>query len=310
MRMRRILRLAAALGLPLLAAGCAATHLSTDGTPAIRERAARLEAPQPFRMLADRTYTPPDWPQALTADLYLPDSPPHLRRPAALLVHGGGWQRRGPEDMTAIAERLAARGYVVANLRHRFAPAHRFPAQLHDLQAAMAWLHARADEWRIDTERIVGVGYSSGAHLVSLLATQGTTGPLSVPHGGPHSRLAAVLAGGLPSDLLKFDDGRLVVEFLGGTRAERREAYVLASPARQVTPATPPHFLYHGRLDGLVPVDHATDMYARLAEAGVPAELYLQSLRGHITAFLADDAAIEAGLAFLDEQLVSLKKKE
>ncbi|ATJ82702.1 alpha/beta hydrolase [Halomonas beimenensis] len=296
---RRARLLGLALCLPLLAAGCAATHLSTDGSPAIRDTASPA-APSPgysFRRLDDRPYTPPDWPQSLTADLYLPDTPGSSRRPAALVVHGGGWQRRGPEDMADIAERLAARGYVVANIAYRFAPEYRFPAQLDDLRAAMDWLHAHAEAWRIDTRRIVGVGYSSGAHRVSLLASRGPS------PGGSHPGLAAVVAGGLPSDLLKFDDGRLVVEFIGGTRAEKRDAYVQASPARQVTPATPPHFLFHGRLDALVPVDHATDMYARLAAAGVPAELYLQPLRGHITSFLTGDDALEAGLAFLEEQL-------
>ncbi|WP_341853288.1 prolyl oligopeptidase family serine peptidase [Halomonas aestuarii] len=156
----------------------------------------------------------------------------------------------------------------------------------------MAWIHEQADAWHIDTERIVGVGYSSGAHLVSLLALS--------DEGG----LAAVLAGGLPSDLLKFDDGRLVVEFIGGTRTERPQAYRRASPIYQIDADAPPHFLFHGRWDGLVPVDHATDFHAALVAQGVESELYLQHYRGHFTSFLMRDGAIEAGIAFLDRQLL------
>ncbi|MBB3140796.1 alpha/beta hydrolase [Halomonas organivorans] len=297
------------LCLPLLAGGCASQR-STDGTPASASQDAPATVETAFHRLPAQPYTPPDWPEALSARVYLPDTPGDTKRPAALVVHGGGWQRRGPEDMAPIAERLAAHGFVVANIAYRFAPEYRFPAQLHDLQVAMAWLHDHADDWRIDTERIVGVGYSSGAHLVSLLGMQHAGSPLDRPYGGEDTRLAAVVAGGLPSDLLKFDDGRLVVEFIGGTRAEKPRAYRLASPARQVTENAPPHFLFHGNLDSLVPVDHATDMYARLAEAGVPAELYLQRLRGHITAFLTRDGAMEAALSFLDEQLASLEKEE
>ncbi len=301
---RRFLLLGLALCLPLLLGGCASQR-STDGAPAIEAsvNAARVETP--FRRLPERVYTPPDWPAPLTARVYLPDTPGHARRPAALLVHGGGWQRRGPEDMAPIAERLAGRGFVVANIAYRFAPGYRFPAQLHDLQMAMAWLHEHADAWGIDTDRIVGVGYSSGAHLVSLLGVQHPGAPLDRPYGGDRTRLAAVVAGGLPSDLMKFDDGRLVTEFIGGTRAEEPRAYRLASPARQVTAEASPHFLFHGDLDGLVPVDHATDMYARLDEAGVPAELYLQRWRGHFTAFLTRDGAMDAALAFLDERLAA-----
>ncbi|MEQ6888228.1 alpha/beta hydrolase [Halomonas sp. CS7] len=290
-----------ALCLPLLVAGCA-THLSTINAPAITQSGPRPDVD--VRRLSPRPYTPPDWPESLEARVLLPDTPADARRPAALLVHGGGWQRRTPDDMEEIAERLARRGYVTVNVAYRFAPEHRFPAQLHDLQQAMAWIHEHADAWRIDTERIVGVGYSSGAHLVSLLGVSANVDALAKPHGGDHARLAAVLAGGLPSDLMKFDDGRLVVEFIGGTRAEKSEAYRQASPITHVDADAPPHFLFHGRWDGLVPVDHATDFHAALVDHGVTSELYLQHYRGHFTSFLLRDGAIEAGIAFLDRQLL------
>ncbi|MCL7939229.1 alpha/beta hydrolase [Halomonas sp. ATCH28] len=290
-----------ALFLPLLLTGCA-THIDRNG------EVTALEEVEPVHYaverLAPRTYTPPDWPEMLEARVLLPDTPPDQRRPAALLVHGGGWQRRSPDDMDEIAERLAERGYVTVNVAYRFAPEHRFPAQLHDLQRAMAWIHEHANAWRIDTDRIVGVGYSSGAHLVSLLGVSANVDALAEPHGGDHARLAAVLGGGLPSDLFKFDDGRLVVEFIGGTRAERPEAYRLASPITHVDADTPPHFLFHGRWDGLVPLDHATDFHAELLAQGVESELYLQHYRGHFTSFLTRGNAIEAGIAFLDRQLL------
>ncbi|MDI5920843.1 alpha/beta hydrolase [Halomonas sp. LR5S13] len=289
-----------ALCLPLLMAGCA-THLDSNGP--VTASGLAEPADFAFERLAPLTYTPPDWPEALEARVLLPDTPEGRLRPAALLVHGGGWQRRTPDDMDEIAERLAERGYVTVNIAYRFAPTYRFPAQLHDLQQAMGWIHDRAEEWRIDTDRIVGVGYSSGAHLVSLLGVLGSNGPLTAPHGGDHARLAAVLGGGLPSDLLKFDDGRLVVEFIGGTRAEKPDAYRLASPIYHVDADTPPHFLFHGRWDSLVPVDHATDFHAALLTQGVESELYLQHYRGHFTSFLTRDNAIEAGIAFLDRQL-------
>ncbi|MBS9402468.1 alpha/beta hydrolase [Halomonas sp. TRM85114] len=291
------------VALSLLIVGCSSTHTATQGEAAI-ERRGEPEADTSFRALPGQAYTPADWPETLEAHVYLPDtSSSTLLRPAALVVHGGGWQNRTPDDMTPIAERLAQEGYVAVNIEHRFAPEYRFPAQLHDLQQAMAWLHDNAHAWRVDTDHIVGVGFSSGAHLVSLLAVAGTEGPLASPYGGDHARLAAVLAGGTPSDLFKFDDGRLVVEFLGGTRAEVPEQYRLASPARQVTTDTPPFFLFHGTWDRLVPVDHATDFKSELAAKGVETELYLQHWRGHVTSFLTRGGAIDAGIAFLNRQV-------
>jgi acetyl esterase/lipase len=285
----------------LLLSGCGVSHRVSEGEPASAEEA--LRAPVSFSRQAAQRYTPDDWPEVLRADVYLPETPGERLRPAALVVHGGGWRNRGRDDMANIAEKLAAQGYVTVNIEHRFAPDYRFPAQLHDLQQAMRWLHVNAADWQVDTGRIVGVGFSSGAHLVSLLAVAGGDGPLAKPYGGEHTRLSAVLVGGLPSDLLKFNDGRLVVDFIGGTRAEKRKAYVQASPARQVTEAAPPHFLYHGTWDQLVPVDHATDFYDALLAHDVESELYLLRGRGHFASFLLNSEAIEAGMAFLNQQI-------
>lgn len=300
-RWHRVRRYSGIGALMLLLSGCGVTHRGSDGGPTLAQEA--LREPVPFSRQAAKRYTPDDWPEVLRADVYLPETSAGKARPAALVVHGGGWRNRGREDMYAIAEKLAAQGYVTVNIEHRFAPDDHFPAQLHDLQQAMRWLHANAADWQVDTERIVGVGFSSGAHLVSLLAVAGAEGPLAEPYGGEHARLSAVLAGGLPSDLLKFDDGRLVVDFIGGTRAEKREAYMLASPARQVTETAPPHFLYHGTWDQLVPVNHTTDFYAALVAHDVESELYLLHGRGHIASFLLNGQAIEAGIAFLNRQI-------
>lgn len=61
-------------------------------------------------------------------------------------------------DMQGIAEQLAGQGYVAVNIEYRFALEYRFSCQLHDLQQAMVWIHANADEWQVNTNRIVGVG--------------------------------------------------------------------------------------------------------------------------------------------------------
>ncbi|SDL73656.1 Acetyl esterase/lipase [Franzmannia pantelleriensis] len=291
-------RLIALLCLPLLLAGCS-RHLNAPSEPP----PGLGSASQQVTRLEGLTYTPDDWPETLRADVYLPDDHGNGLRPAALVVHGGGWQRRDRSDMDGIALRLAQAGFVAINVEHRFAPAYQFPAQLHDLQIAMRWLHQHADEWRIDTRRLVGAGFSSGAHLVGLLGLSADRPELATPYGGEHTRLQAVLAGGMPTDLFKFNDGRLVVQFLGGTRAEVPEQYRLASPARQLGDSAPAFFLFHGTQDRLVPVDHAKDFHQALLDRGIHSELYLQRLRGHLTSFVTRGGAIDAGIDFLSRRV-------
>ncbi|MEX2575858.1 MAG: alpha/beta hydrolase [Halofilum sp. (in: g-proteobacteria)] len=244
-------------------------------------------------------YTPESWPEALNARIRRPAGPgPH---PAVLVVHGGGWQRRSPDDMEGIAAYLAERGMVSVNVAYRFAPEHRFPAQLRDVQQAMRWIHANADRLDIDVQRIGALGYSSGAHLVSLLAmVAGQGGELD---GGPLTRPDAVVAGGTPSDLRKWKGGRLVEDFLGGTRAEEPESYAAASPVVHVHAAAPPVFLFHGNMDTLVTPDHATDLHTALVETGVESELYLLRLRGHLLTFFFWGGAMEEATRFLYQEL-------
>ena len=249
-----------------------------------------------------RVFSPPDWPQTLLADVYVPAAPgPHA---AVILLHGGGWARRSRSDMDGIARTLVEAGYVVMNMDYRFAPAYRFPAQLHDVQIAVRWLRDHAADFELNPDRIGLFGYSSGGHLAALQAlVAGQEGELTSPYGGADTRVQAVVAGGAPTDLRKFSGGSLVPAFLGGTRAEVPERFMDASPVTHVHPDAPPFFLFHARADRTVPLDHATDFARTLKDAGVPVVLYEQTWRGHITGFLWRGSAMAAATAWLDDTL-------
>jgi acetyl esterase/lipase len=278
----------------LLLSACA-THINEPEQP--------VDLPDTdYEVQRNIQFSPDDWPEVLHADLYLPTA--NRPSPAVLMVHGGGWERRSRDDMTWVAEALAGQGFAVMNIDYRFAPEHIFPAQLHDLQVAITWLRDHADELSVDSERIGGFGFSSGAHLVSLMAVIATSDhELNQPYGGPGTAPEAVIAGGLPADLMAFDSGELIRQFLGGTQKDKPGTYRAASPIAHVTPQTPPFFLFHGGLDTLVPLEQSRAFRARLAEHGVANELYIMHLRGHITSFLTSGRAIDKGAAFLRRHL-------
>ena len=290
MRLLPGLLLAASLLLP----GCA-SHLGRPEAP------AKPEVHTGFRVARDLVYSPLDWPEVLKADVYTPDVGPRsimfppLYWPAVLLIHGGGWE--GPDRralMASIAERLAKRGYVVMNVNYRYAPQYQWPAPFEDLQEALKWLRAHAEQYGVRSDRVASFGYSAGGHLAALLGALGNS---------PETRVQAVVAGGTPSDLRKVADHPLVLRFLGGDLQTVPERYRAASPLLQVKPGDPPVFLYHGGMDGLVKLGLAEDYRRALDAAGVPNELYIQRGRGHISAILTDGGAVDAATEFLDRWL-------
>ncbi|MBC8040548.1 MAG: hypothetical protein H7Y06_08405, partial [Opitutaceae bacterium] len=80
-------RLAGLLTLCVVFAPGCATHLYQPSSP--HPQPARVTAS--FTVTRDVIYTPPGWPAALPADLYVPTLAANTPRPAVLLLHGGGW---------------------------------------------------------------------------------------------------------------------------------------------------------------------------------------------------------------------------
>lgn len=260
-----------------------------------------------FNVTESVVYTPEDWPKELVADIYVPQSEAGGPYPAVLVVHGGGWSGGSPGSMDANAKTLARAGFVAVNISYRLAPETQFPGQLHDLQQAMHWIHTHAREYKIDTARIGGLGYSAGAHLVSLLGVIQPSDEIDQPYGGEQTRLAAVVAGGTPADLAAYEkSGRLLRQFMGGTNQEMPVRYAAASPIAHVSSHSPPFFLYHGQWDTLVPISQAENFAEVLHAAGVQAELYRLRFRGHLLTLVSDGSAVESGIEFLRRHLLEI----
>ncbi len=241
------------------------------------------------------TYSPPDWPKSLKADLYLPAASSAAARPLVLLVHGGSWKGGSRGNMSRIARALALAGYAAFSIDYRLAPQFRHPAQLEDMQQAMRWLQLHAGEYGLDMQRSAAWGFSAGAHLVSLLAVQT---PLA---GEPVLR--AVVAGGTPADLRIYPDSPAIKALLGARPAEAPALYEEASPLAQVRPGLPAFFLYHGDKDDLVIPSQTSNFAAALQASAVPVQVLWLKDYGHIGTALFLGKILPAGLLFLQQQI-------
>lgn len=228
-----------------------------------------------------------------TGDLYLPHGTSN--RAAVILIHGGSWSWGHRCQMNGTARRLARAGFVVFNIDYRFAPKHRYPAQIEDCQAALRWLKINAAKFKVDPSRIGAFGYSAGGYLAALMGTLNSI--------DSSSKVQAVVAGGTPHDFTKYPDSPAVLKLLGKTIEEDPELFKAASPFYNVTPDDPPMFLYHGTFDSTVDPSHTIDMHKALSEAGIFNEMYLRIGWGHIALFLFDSTTDTKAINFLKRTL-------
>jgi len=113
----------------------------------------------------DRVYAVADG-MELLARIYRPagDGP----FPAVLEVHGGAWVNGDRLNNVAIAEALAEAGILVVSVDFRMPPAAMYPAPVADVNRAIRWLKAHAEELGSRPERVGALGTSSGGHMLLL----------------------------------------------------------------------------------------------------------------------------------------------
>jgi len=189
--------------------------------------------------------------------------------PCVVVIHGGGWDSGDRRQLPNLNHWLARQGCAVAAVSYRLAPAHPWPAQREDMQAAIAWLKAQGPRHGIDPTRLVLLGRSAGGQLataVGYLGDPAVRGVIALY--APHDMRFAWSVS-RPDDAL--NSLQLMRQYLGGPPEARGEAYDSASGQLLVQRGrTPPTLLVHGTIDTLVWVRHSRRLAARLTEAGVP----------------------------------------
>lgn len=218
----------------------------------------------------------------LRCDVYRPPAPSGPA-PGVLLVHGGSWRHGDRTQLRGYGILLGRAGYVCVAPEYRLLPEAPWPAQIHDVKAALRWMRANAAELGIDPSRIAVEGNSAGAHLALLAAGTPGMADFEGEGGNPDEPTDVTAAIGVYAPTL-FSHGeqrRGAITLAALVEVGSAEAASAASPLNHVSPAFPPTLLIHGTDDELVPVHASLVMYEALADAGVPAELHLYAEQLH-----------------------------
>jgi len=197
--------------------------------------------------------------------------------PAFLVLPGGGYGMLAGHEGQGFAEWFAAHGISAFVLRYRLGShGYRHPVMLHDAARALRLLRARASEFAIDPARIGLIGSSAGGHLAATLLTRFDAGNSAA--SDPVERFSSrpdvgILCYPVITLTEPFTHRGSRDNLLGADAPE--ELRLALSAERQVTPATPPTFIWHTVEDAAVPVENAFLFASALRKNGVPFALHV-----------------------------------
>jgi acetyl esterase/lipase len=239
----------------------------------------------------------------LLLDIYLPVGV--TNPPLVVWIHGGAWSR-GTKDQ--VPTMFVENGFATVSLDFRLSTEARFPAQVHDIKAAIRFLRGEQAQYGFRADRLTIAGSSSGGHLAALVGVtngvesmEGTIGN----HRNQCSNVQAILsyygAANLTTILSQSTPHGLSVRqpalqlLLGGQPAQVPDLARLASPVFHVDNGDPPLLLLHGDQDPQMPINQSHELEGAYRRNGI--QVYLDVVHGAAhggDAFYTGDHALRA----------------
>lgn len=187
---------------------------------------------------------------------------------AVVVCPGGGYEFKAEHEGVPVARRLNAGGISGYVLDYRVHPCHRL-APLSDALRAIRVVRSMG-------YRYVGIlGFSAGGNLTCAAATHFDAGDPEADD--PLERLSSRPDFFVPCyavvSFTQYPHIGSVAALLGETDDHALRRFFSAE--LNVTPDTPPAFIWHTANDGLVPVENSLLLAGALSRSGVPFEMHI-----------------------------------
>jgi acetyl esterase/lipase len=214
---------------------------------------------------------------------------------AVVICPGGGYGVHAVDhEGTQVARWFNSIGVTAFVLKYRLAPRYRHPAPMQDVQRAIQHVRANAEKYGVSTKRIGVMGFSAGGHLASTCATH-------FLDAQPDAADAVERVSSRPDFAVLAYPVITMTETWGhagskknllGDKADDAELAKLLSNDLQVSPRTPPTFLFHTAEDAGVPVENSLAFFAACRKHKVPAELHVYQFGPHGVGLAPGDLAL------------------
>jgi acetyl esterase/lipase len=270
--------------------GFIAASSAVAAAPALTALTARAQGPAPdtgnLRVEKDIVFGK-GGSMDLTLDVYQPPTGVTPKRMAIIHLFGGGFfvGNKNAGYIINDAKALGARGYTNISANYRLQTQGPWPAQIHDVKAAIRWTRANAGRLGIEPNRIVVAGYSAGG-MLSLMAA-GTNGRKEFEGDGGNAGVSSDVNASIGVYPLASAQTATGLFPQGQATPENIAA---ASPTSYISATFAPTIFVHGTNDGTVPAQSSIDFYTKLHALKVPTALTL--IQGADHAF--DNSALDA----------------
>ncbi len=212
---------------------------------------------------------------------------PTNKRPAMLVIPGGGYGICSDREAEPIANQYLALGFNCFVLRYSVGKRAsegmpHFSQPLLEASLAVFMIREHKTEWNIDENKIAVIGFSAGGHLAGCLATmwndETVCSKLKIPAGSnkpntvilcyPVITFGSLTHKGTRSNLLgEYEDNSILIS-----------KYSLEN---NVSAATPPVFIMHTAEDNSVSVRNSLMFASALSENNIPFEMHIFPYGGH-----------------------------
>jgi acetyl esterase/lipase len=244
----------------------------------------------------------------LKLDLYLP--PGKARTPLIVWVHGGAWRSGSKTSMPL--SKLVEGGYPIASVDYRLSTQAKFPAQIHDIKAAIRFLRGHRKELSVATKKILVAGDSAGGHLAALVGVSNRNAELEGDIGNDRAQSSDVQgiisfygAANLTTILKQSTPHGLEVRvpalelLLSGLPETVPDLAKLASPVFHVDSHDPPLLLLHGDQDPQMPINQSLELQGAYQKVNAPVHLEVVHAAGHGAAMFYDGERMAVVKAFM-----------
>jgi acetyl esterase/lipase len=202
-------------------------------------------------------------------DVYVPHKP-DAARTVVVFWHGGRWTYGDKSDYRFVGAALTELGCVAVLPNYRHYPQVKMPGFMDDAARAAQWAGEHAVDYGGDSQQLMLMGHSAGAHMAALVTLDqrylAAIAP-AAPARGPH--IAGVIGLSGPYDFLPLQEPD-VKDMFGPP-----PLYPESQPINFVRADAPPMLLVHGLKDDTVWPKNSRNLAAALQKLGVPVTLDL-----------------------------------